>query len=162
LKRCVVKEAYQAVDISPDLQQRQCLQVLPRNLTSLPSYAESKERHHAFAISAKNVFLIFEKSKGKHYETYDAAHLSSPAAAPVLAGAAPKPNPPAIKYAESKEPPNAFATSENIRTSLSCSSSFHTCRSASACRCCPKAKPPCYHVCRLKDFTMHLQFLKIQ
>jgi hypothetical protein len=43
LKRCVVKEAYQADVISPDLQQRQCLQALPRNLTPLPASMPSQK-----------------------------------------------------------------------------------------------------------------------
>jgi hypothetical protein len=46
------------------------------------------------------------------------SYLSRPAAATVLAGAAPlapKPNPPATMYAESQEPYNALETSENIK-----------------------------------------------
>jgi hypothetical protein len=61
---------------------------------------------NAFSISEK----VIRRRKNTD-ETYDAEHRSSPAAAPVLAGAAPKPNPPAIKCAESKAN-NATANSK--------------------------------------------------
>ena len=54
----------------------------------------------------------------KAYRNLSRSPLSAPAAAPVLAGAAPlapKPNPPATMYAESQEPYNALETSENIK-----------------------------------------------
>jgi hypothetical protein len=55
----------------------------------------------------------------KAYRNLSSSPLSAPAAAPVLAGAAPlapKPNPPpAIMYADSKEPYNALETSENVK-----------------------------------------------
>jgi len=70
LKRCVVNAAYQAAVISPDLQQRQCLQVLPRNLTLLPSSMPS-QRNLTMHLQylQKNAFSIFGKemkSKEKH------------------------------------------------------------------------------------------------
>ncbi len=75
--------------ISRHLQQRQCLQVLPRSRTLLPSRMPSQN----------NLPMHLQLLKISEQD-YDAAHLSTPAAAPVLAGAAPKPNPPAITYAE--------------------------------------------------------------
>ena len=70
IEKIVVNEAHQAAVISPDLQQSQCLQVLPGNLTPLPSNMPSqKNLTMHLQYLQKNVFSIFEKvikSKEKH------------------------------------------------------------------------------------------------
>ncbi len=98
-------------------------------------YAESQEPYNALETS-ENVTNI-----GK---IFPSKHRSTPAAAPVLAGAAPKPNPPAIKNVKSLQWNCNFWKAKNRKEILSTKpikllSSLHTCSSACACRCCPEA-----------------------
>ena len=74
--------------------------------------AESNDLYSAFSISEKNIRI---EKMCRQRSLSSCCHLSRPAAAPVLAGAAPKPNPPAIKHAESKEPHHVCAISAKKR-----------------------------------------------
>jgi hypothetical protein len=86
-KRNAANKAYHAAHISQHLQQRHCLQVLPQSRTLLQSSVPSQKN-----ITAVGKTRLEKKCRQQSLSR--CSHLSTPAAAPVLAGAAPKPNPP--------------------------------------------------------------------